>query len=107
MRGIMRTRIYTTRLLQMRTKIARSRLLLDRGLLPPRVFRVIGHYLERMQIDISIRAIPRAQSATDAPILDNHFQRIAPPNRSYRATDHAQRIAALPATCRDQIVIEA
>jgi len=90
----------------MRAKIAGCRLLLDHGFLPASVFRIVSYYLKRMQIDISIRTIARAQSAPDAPIFDNHFQRIAPPNRAYRASHHAQRIAALPATRRYQIMIK-
>src|SRR5579864_1655186 len=60
-----------------------------------------------MHIDIAVGTILRAQSATDAPILDNHFQRIAPPNRADRTAHHAQRVAALPAGSRDKIFIEA
>jgi len=58
----------------------------------PACSRIVRHHFKRMQIDISVGAIPRAQPATDAPIFDNHFQRIAPPNRSHRAAHHAQWI---------------
>src|SRR5579859_1586078 len=60
-----------------------------------------------MHVDIAVRTILRAQAATDAPILDDDFQRIAPPNRADRTPHHAQRVAALPAGSRDKVFIEA
>ena len=90
----------------MRAQIARSRFLLHHRFFPPRVLRVFRHHFKRMQIDVSVRAISRAQSAPDAPILDDHFQRISPPNRAHRTAHHAQRIAALPAAGGHQVVIE-
>ena len=65
------------------------------------------HHLERMQIDIAVRTIARAQAATDAPILDDDFERIAAANGADRAAHHAQGIAALPATGGNQILLEA
>jgi hypothetical protein len=60
-----------------------------------------------MQINISVRAILRAQAAPDAPILDNYFKRIASSNRPNGAPDHAERIAALPAAGGHKILVEA
>jgi hypothetical protein len=74
MRRIMRARIHATRLLQVRAKVARRRLLLYHCLLSSQVFQVFHHHVERMQVDVPVRAIPRAQAAPDAPILNNHFQ---------------------------------
>ncbi len=105
-RRVMRTRIYTARLLQMRAQIARRGLLLHHRLLAPRVFQIFHTHLERVQVNISVRAIPRAQSASNAPIFDDYFQRISPPDRSDRTSDHAQRIAALPAGRGHQKVFE-
>jgi hypothetical protein len=68
--------------------------------------RIIILHFERMQIYISVWTIARAQSASDAPVFDNYFQRIAPPDRSYRAANHTQRVAALPAARSDQILLE-
>src|SRR5450755_4109365 len=59
-----------------------------------------------MHVDISIRAVFRAQPATDAPVFDNHFQRIAAPYGANRTAHHAQRIAALPAGGSHQIFLE-
>ena len=52
---------------------------------------------EGMHIDVSIRTIFRAKATTDAPILDDHLERIAPPDRADRATHHAEGVAALAA----------
>ena len=106
MRRIMRASINAARLLQMRAQIARSSLLLHHSLSFARSLQVFHHHLERMQIDVSVRTVPRAKPAPDAPVFDNHFQRISPPNRSYRTSHHAQRVAALPARSRHQILIE-
>ena len=62
---------------------------------------------ERMHVDIAVRAVLGAQAAADAPVLDDHFQRIAPPDGAHRAAHHAQRIAALAAGGRHQILVEA
>jgi len=83
------------------TQIARGRFLLNHRFLSPYLLRIVRQHFKRVQIDVSVGTIPRAQSATDTPILDNYFQRIAPPNGTHRAAHHAQRIAALPATCRN------
>ncbi len=48
-----------------------------------------------------------AQAAADAPVFDNDFQRIAPPDRADGAADHAEWIAALPARGRHQVFVEA
>ena len=65
------------------------------------------HHLKWMQINIAVRTIPRAQATTDAPILDDDFERIAAANGADRAAHHAQGIAALAATGGDQILLEA
>ena len=68
------------------------------------MLRVIGLRGERMKVDISVRAIFRAQAAPDAPILNDDLQRIAPADRSDGTAHHAQRIAALPAgRCHQEI----
>src|SRR5215813_9006242 len=91
----------------MRAEVARSCLLLDRSLFAPGMFGIFGHHFERMKVDIAVRTISRAKSATDAPVFDNHFQRIAAANRTDRAANHAERIAALAAARRNKVVIEA
>src|SRR5579884_1704435 len=106
MRRIVRARINATRLLQMRAQIAGGCFLLHYGLLPPRLFRILRHHLKRMQVDVAVRAIPRAQPAPDTPILDDDLERISSPERSHRAADHAERIAALPAARCHQVLLE-
>src|SRR2546430_15554095 len=52
------------------------------------------------------RTIAGAEAAADAPILDDHFERIAAANRTDRVADHTKRIAALPAARGDEITIK-
>src|SRR5215468_8732577 len=73
MRCVMRAGIHATRLLQMRAQIARRSFLLDRRFLPPGMLRIFRHHFERVQIDVPVRAIPRAKPASDASIFNNYF----------------------------------
>src|SRR6516225_10397175 len=91
----------------MRAEIAGSCFLLDDGFLAAGIFLIVRQHFERMQIDIAVRAIARAETAADAPILDDDFERIAAANRSDRATNHAKRVAALSATGGDEIAVKA
>lgn len=76
------------------------------GFVATGMIRIGGHYVEWMEIDISVWTILRAESATDAPVFDNYFERITTADGAYRATDHAKRIAALATTCGDEELIE-
>src|SRR6266481_5604182 len=107
MRGIVRTSVDAAWFFQVRAEIARSSLLLDGRLLAPGALGIVDHHFERMQVDVAVGTILRAEAAADAPILDDDFERIAPSNRADGAADHAERIAALPATGGDKILIEA
>src|SRR5712664_1390772 len=60
-----------------------------------------------MPIDVAVGTILGAEAAADAPIFDDDFERISPSNRTDRAADHAERVAALAATRGDEILIEA
>src|SRR5712671_6425345 len=60
-----------------------------------------------MQVDIAVRTIACTKAATDAPVFNKDFQRIAATNGPHRAAHHAERIAALPARGRDEVLIEA
>ena len=62
---------------------------------------------ERMQVDIPVGAVVRAEAAADAPVLDDDFERVAAANRAHRASDHAERVAALAAGGGDQVLVEA
>jgi len=89
MRGIMRARINAAWLFEVRAEITGSCLLLDDRLLAPHIFRVVCEYFKWMQVDIAVGTIARAEAAADAPILDDHFERIAAANRTDRASNHA------------------
>ena len=106
MRGIMRAGVNAARLFQMRAEIAGSGLLLDDRFLAAGILWIVRQYFKRMQIDIAVGTISRAQTAANAPILDDNFQRIPPANRADRAADHAKRVAALAATGCDEIAVK-
>src|SRR5580698_6652361 len=103
---VVRTSVHAAWLRKVGTKVARSRLLLDHRFFLALCVGQIRRYVERMHVDIAVWTIFRAQAAADAPIFNNHFQRIPAADRSHRATDHAKRIEALAAGSGDQVVIE-
>ena len=107
MRRIVRTSVNTAWLFQVRAQIARSSFLLDRRFFSAGSLRIVNHHFEWMQIDVAVGTILRAEAAADAPIFDDDFERISPSNRTDRAADHAQRVAALTATRGDEILVEA
>jgi hypothetical protein len=106
MRGIVRAGIDAAWFLQVRAKVAGSSLLLDDRFFAAGMFGIVGHHFERMQIDVAVGTVVRAQSAADAPVLNDDFERIAPTYRSHGAANHAERIAALAATGGDEVLIE-
>ena len=103
---IMRAGIDATGFLMVVTQIARSCFYARAGDLASWHYRVVEFHRKRVQIDVAIRAIARAEAAADAPVFDNNFQRVPPADRSHRATDHAQGIAALAAGSGHQIFVE-
>src|SRR5579883_197119 len=107
MGGVMRAGVDAARLLQMGAQIARGRFLFNGSFFASRMIRILGHDFEGMQVDVAVRTIARAEAAADAPVFNNHFQRIAPANGADWAANHAERVAALTAARCDQIVIEA
>ena len=74
MRCVVWTGVHTARFLQVRAKIAGSCLLLDERFPAAGILRIVRENFERMQIDIAVGAIPRAEPAADAPILDDDFE---------------------------------
>src|SRR5208282_687351 len=107
MRRIVRASIHATWFLMAQAEIARSSFHLHAGDCSSRIRQVFQLDREGMHIDISVRTIVCALATTNAPVLDDHLERIAAANRSDRTAHHAQRIAALPARCSDQIPVEA
>ena len=103
----MRTSIDATWLLVFSAQIARGGFLFHHGFFSPWVFRIIRHHLKRMEVDIAIRAILRAESAAHAPIFDHDLERIPASYGAHRAAHHAKRVFALSAGCGDQIFLEA
>jgi hypothetical protein len=74
MRRVVRAGINATRLGVIGAEIARRGFLADHGALAAGMIGIVGLHRERMQIDVSVRAILRAKAAADAPILDDHFK---------------------------------
>ena len=107
MGGVVRAGIDATGLGVIGAKIARRGFLLYDRSRASRRFRIGQIHGERMHVDVSVGAIVGAQAASDAPVLNDDFQRIAPANRADRAADHAQRVAALAAGSRHEIFVEA
>src|SRR6266566_4055107 len=107
MRCVVWTGVYAAGFLQVRAKIAGGCLLLDDRLLAAGILRIVRKNFEGMQIDIAVGAIPRAEPAADAPILDDDFERIAATDGANGAPDHAKRVAALAATRGHEIALKA
>ena len=80
--------------------------MLDHSHLPPRLDGIVLHDFEWMQVDIAVRAILGAEAAADAPVLDDHLERIAPADRTHRAAHHTQRVSALAAGRGHQVLVK-
>ena len=91
--GVVRAGVDATGLRMFGAKIAGGRLFLNDGLFLSGmlVVSILVWRLRRegMHVDVSVRAIFRAEAAADAPILDNDFQRISAANRADGTTHHA------------------
>ena len=74
MSSIMRTGVDAAWLGVLGTKIARGGLLLGDYCAFPRRVGILGIHFEGVQRYVAIRAVLRAQSAADAPILNDHFK---------------------------------
>jgi len=59
-----------------------------------------------MQINIPYGQFLRAKAAADAPVFNNDFKRIAPPDRSDRAATMQSGSRHWPARCRHQEILE-
>src|SRR5207253_2893765 len=57
-------------------------------------------------VDVAVWTVLGTEAAADAPVLDNDFERIAASDGADRAAHHAQRIAAVPARCGHQVLVE-
>ena len=95
MRGVVRARVNATRFRMIGAEIAGSGFLPYHRHLAPRCSGIIGFDGKRVQINVAVRAVFRAQAAADAPVFNDDFQRIAPADGADRTADHAKRVAAL------------
>src|SRR5258707_1063497 len=107
MRCVVRARVDAARFFQVRAEIAGGCFLLDDGFFPAGVLGIVREHLERVQVDVAVGAIARAEAAPDAPVFDNDFKGIAAADGADGAADHAERVAALAAGRGDEVVIEA
>jgi hypothetical protein len=73
----MRTGINTARLGVIVAQIAGCGFYTYAGYLVSRMCRIVEFRGKRVQVDISVRAVSGAQSASDAPVFDDHFERVA------------------------------
>src|SRR5947208_4191238 len=105
-RGVVRARIHAARLRMFHAQIATGRLLPGRRDHPVRLLRIGDLDLERVQVEVAVRTIPNAEAATDAPVLDDDLHRVAAPDRSHGAANHAERIAARATRGRDEVLVE-
>src|SRR5215467_4232721 len=74
MRCIVGAGVDATWFFQVRAEIAGSGFLLDDRFLAAGIFGIVGKNFKRMQIDVAIRAVARAEAAADAPILDDDLE---------------------------------
>jgi hypothetical protein len=81
---VVRTSVNAAWLRKARTKVAGRCLLLDHRFFLALGIGQIRRHVERMHVDIAVRAIFSTEAAADAPIFDDHFQRIPAANRSHQ-----------------------
>ena len=77
------------------------------GLLAAWPIGILDHYLEWMEVNVPVRTIASTESATDAPVFDDDFQRIPATNGPDRTAHHTKRVAALAAGSSDEVLLEA
>ena len=93
--GVMRASIDTARLCVVVAQVAGCRLSHHLSFLQLRlrgagfVQRLGSFRNELMQIDVAVRTVVGAYSATDAPVFDDDLERIAPPDGAHRTSHHA------------------
>src|ERR1700680_5076079 len=107
MRRIVRACINATGFFQVRAQIARGGFLLCNGFLAAGPFGIIGHHFKGMEVDVPVRTIERAEAATDTPVFDDDFERIAATDGPNGAAHHAEGVAALAARSSDKVLLKA
>src|SRR4051812_23903215 len=113
MRGIVRAGVDTTGFGHVMTQVARCGLAHDAGFFH-RLLRDAGGDQFRLRlvddevlkVDVAVRTVVRAESASDAPVFDDDLERAFAANRADGAANHAERIAALAAGGGDQVAVE-
>ncbi len=71
---IVRARVNAARLFQVCAEIAGSCFLPDHGFFAAGAFRIINLHFERMQVNVAVGTILRAEAAADAPIFDDDLE---------------------------------
>jgi len=74
MRGVVRTSVNAAWFLEVRAQIAGSCFLLYDRFLAAGILDVVSQDLKRMQIDIAVGTIARAEAAANAPIFDDDLE---------------------------------
>src|ERR1700691_6105066 len=62
---------------------------------------------DRVHLDRVVRTIESTARTADAPVLDDDLPVVAFMDRADRTADQADRVLALPARRRDQIILDA
>ncbi len=107
MRGIVRASVHTTRFRVIQAQVTRRSFDLHSRHSSARVVWIVHLHWEWVHIDVPIRTIVGALAAANAPILNDHFERVSTANRTDGTADHAKRVTTLPARSGNQIAIEA
>lgn len=107
MRGIVRTGVYAAGFGMIVAEVAGRSLDPGAGNFPARVLGIVEFDWEWVQVDVAVGTIVGAQAASDAPIFDDHFERVSAADGAHGASDHAQRITALATGSGDEIFVEA
>ena len=97
MRGVVRAGVHAARLFLVVAQIAGSGLADYAGFFGAFLAggengQLVAHRAvdaELVQVDVAVRTIVGAESAADAPIFDDDFERILAANGAHRTADHA------------------
>ena len=103
----MRAGVDAARFFEVRAEIAGGSFLLDNSFFAAGIFKIVDANLERMKIDVAVGTVARAETAADAPVFDDDFERVAATDGADRTANHTERVAALAARRGDKEILEA
>jgi hypothetical protein len=107
MRRIVRTCVDATGFGMIVAEVARRGLDSGAGNFPSGMRGIVEFDWKGVQIYVAVRAVVGAETASDAPIFDDDFERVSTADGAHGAPDHAQRITALAAGSCHEIFVEA